>query len=531
MSTDIDNGVETAAHPQATGDASANDRTHYDVLIIGAGLSGIGTAAHLADTHPERSLGILERRERVGGTWDLFTYPGIRSDSDMFSFGYAFRPWDDLKILADGGSIREYIEETARERGITDEIHHGLKTISADFSSEDATWTVTALHEATGETRTFTCSFLISCTGYYNHDEGHRPTFTGEERFTGELIHPQHWPEELDHAGKRVVVIGSGATAVTLVPAMAETAGHVTMLQRSPSYVLSLPAFDKISEQLRRVLPEETVYRFGRWRNVAIQRGLYLACKRWPTAMRRALLAQVRHQVGPDVDMKHFSPRYMPWDERLCAVPDGDLFKALRAGTASVVTDQIETFTETGVRLASGEELEADIIVTATGLQIQMLGGMELSVDGQPRIFHDQLTYKATLIEDVPNYGWIFGYTNAPWTLKSDIAAEYLCNLMTHMDRHGYDVVVPRDLRGSALDSGMLDSLQSGYVQRAKDTLPRQGTEAPWRVEMHYGKDKKMLLDPQVDDEMLEFTRLDRDQDRRHDQADAGSRASVGAVA
>jgi monooxygenase len=477
----------------------------FDVLIIGAGLSGIGTACQLSAEHPNKTVAVLERRERLGGTWDLFRYPGVRSDSDMYSFGYEFRPWQDLKVMADGPSIRQYIADTAAEYGVDSKIHYGLKIVCANWSSSQGRWTVNALHEATGETRSYTCTYLISCTGYYNYDAGYQPTFPGLDEFEGQCIHPQQWPEGLDYTGKRVVVIGSGATAVTLVPTMAAQAAHVTMLQRSPSYIFSLPGFDKISEVLGRFLPDEWVYKFARKRNIAVQRYLYLACRRWPDQMRRFLLWQVRRHVGPSVDMTHFTPRYMPWDERLCAVPDGDLFKAVASGEASIVTDQIETFTPKGILLKSGQELEADLVVTATGLDIQMLGGMELSVDGQPHKLHDQMTYKGVLVENIPNLAWVFGYTNAPWTLKSDIAGAYLCRLFKHMDDNGHTVATPRDLEDCAMDIGMLDQLQSGYVQRAKDTLPRQGAKHPWQVLMHYGKDSEMLLDDAVDDGLLQF--------------------------
>jgi cation diffusion facilitator CzcD-associated flavoprotein CzcO len=479
--------------------------THFDVLIIGAGLSGIGTACQIANEHPGKSIAVLERRERLGGTWDLFRYPGVRSDSDMFTFGYEFRPWLDYKVLADGASIRDYIADTATEYGIDKKIQYGLKIIGSDWSSADSRWTVTALHEVTGETRTFTCGFLISCTGYYNYDAGYLPSFPGVEEFTGTYVHPQHWPEDLDHTGKSVVIIGSGATAVTMVPSMAGDAEHVTMLQRSPSYVFSLPSLDKISRFLGRFLSEERVYRLARSRNIKLQRAIYTSCRRWPKTMRRFLLWQVRRKVGPSVDMAHFTPNYMPWDERLCAVPDGDLFKSLADGDASVVTDQIETFTEKGILLKSGQELEADIVVTATGLNVQMVGGMELSVDGVPHTLRDQMTYKGVLVENLPNLAWIFGYTNAPWTLKSDIAGRYLSRLFTHMDDNGHAVATPRDRDGAALDEGILDMLQSGYVQRAKETLPRQGSTLPWKVLMDYRSDSKMLLEDPVDDSGLEF--------------------------
>ena len=479
--------------------------THFDVLIIGAGLSGIGTACQVTAEFPHKTIALLERRERLGGTWDLFRYPGIRSDSDMYTFGYKFRPWRDSKVLADGASIRRYIADTAREFGVEDKIRYGLKIVGADWSTAEERWTVTALHEATGDLRTYTCGYLVSCTGYYDYDAGHLPDFPGMDRFRGRCVHPQQWPEDLDYTGKKVVVIGSGATAVTLVPSMAGDAEHVTMLQRSPSYIFSIPAFDKISEALGRFLPAEWVYKFGRKRNIALQRGVYRACRRWPRQMRRFLLWQVRRRLGPGFDMSHFTPNYMPWDERLCAVPDADLFTALSSGDASIVTDHIDTFTEKGILLKSGQELEADVVVTATGLKIQMLGGMELSVDGQPRPLHEQLTYKSVLVEGIPNLAWVFGYTNAPWTLKSDIAGAYLCRLLRYMDESGHTVATPRDVENSAMDIGMLDQLQSGYVQRGKDVMPRQGSTEPWKVLMHYEKDSTMLLDDPVHDGLLQF--------------------------
>jgi monooxygenase len=478
---------------------------HFDVVIIGAGLSGIGTACHLRAVLPHKTIAVLERRERMGGTWDLFRYPGVRSDSDMYTFGFRFRPWMDSKILADGPSIRQYIADTAAEYGIDQKIHYGLRVLTAEWCSANSRWTVTAEREATGETVTYTCNYLVGCTGYYNHDTGYLPTFPGADRFTGRCVHPQFWPEELDYTGKKVVVIGSGATAVTMVPAMANDAEHVTMLQRSPSYIFTLPALDKISDFLGRFLPDTWVYGLARKRNIAIQRRMYLACRRWPALLRRLLLWQVRLQVGPSVAMSHFTPNYMPWDERLCAVPSGDLFKVLKSGAASVVTDQIETFTENGILLKSGTELEADIIVTATGLNLQLLGGMKFFVDGESRELSEQMTYKAVLLEDLPNLAWIIGYTNASWTLKSDIAAAYLCRLLKHMDENGHAVATPRDRDDSRTSVGMFDQLNSGYVQRAKDTLPRQGSKAPWKVLMHYEQDSKMLLEEPIDDGLLQF--------------------------
>ena len=476
---------------------------HFDVLIIGAGLSGIGVACHATESFPNRSIAVFERRNHVGGTWDLFRYPGVRSDSDMYTFGYSFRPWRDVRVLADGASIRQYLEDTAAQFGVDEKVHYGLRVVKADWSTVSSRWTVTTVHEETGETRTHSCNYLVNCTGYYNYDAGYLPTFPGSGRFQGQCVHPQFWPEGLDYAGKRVVVIGSGATAITLLPAMAGDAEHVTMLQRSPSYVISLPAVDKISEALGRFLPDAWVYAFGRRRNIALQRGVYRACRRWPRMMRRILLWDVRRRVGPSVSMSNFTPSYLPWDERLCMVPDGDLFKVLASGEASVVTDQIDTFTESGILLSSGRELAADIVVTATGLNMQMLGGMALSVDGEDRALHDQMLYKGVLVENIPNLAVILGYTNASWTLKSDIASAYLCRLLKHMDACGHAVATPVDDSGCELTAGIMDQMQSGYVKRGEDVLPRQGAEHPWRVLMKYEYDAKMLLEDPVEDDAL----------------------------
>jgi len=479
--------------------------THYDVLIIGAGLSGISMACHLQMECPDKRVGLLERRQAIGGTWDLFRYPGVRSDSDMFTFGYRFRPWHELKVLADGPSIRGYVTDTAREYGVDKNIRFGLKTTQASWSSEHTRWAITAIDESSGETRTFTCNYLVNCTGYYNHDEGHLPAFPGIEQFKGQCIHPQHWPEGLDYRGKRVIVIGSGATAVTLVPAMAGTTAHITMLQRSPSYVFSVPGYDKLSAVLRRYLPDRWVYGMARRRNLLLQRLIYKLSMRWPDQVRWLLLSGVKKHVGKDFDMNHFSPRYKPWDERLCAVPDADLFRAIRDGKASIVTDHIETFTEKGIRLTSGKELEADIIVTATGLQLQSLGGMELRVDGQARVPNSLMTYKGVLLQDVPNMAWLFGYINAPWTLKIDMAASYVCRLLNHMDAMGVDVVTARAPKGEMQDESIMSALQSGYARRGQAMLPRQGRGLPWRVLHNPEKDRVMLLKDPIEDSALEF--------------------------
>ena len=476
-----------------------------DVLIIGAGLSGIGMACHLVQECPNKSFAVLERRDAIGGTWDLFRYPGIRSDTDMFSFGYAFRPWYQPTVMGDGPTIRDYIADTAREFGVEKKIRFGMKIVAADWSSVEQQWTVKALHEASGETRSYRCRFLVPCTGYYNYDAGFQPDFPGQEQFKGLRIHPQHWPESLDYAGKKVVVIGSGATAVTLVPAMAKRAAHITMLQRSPSYIVSVPGVDAISSMLARVLPDSIVYALARRRSIALQRGLYLACRRWPGAVRRLLLSQVRRRAGKGVDMKHFTPSYKPWDQRLCAVPDADLFEQLKSGKASVVTDRIASFTETGIRLASGAQLDAEIIISATGLNIQMLGGMALSVDGVAKNLRDHLTYKGVLVQGVPNIGVIFGYSNAPWTLKADLAAAYLCRLFKHMEANGQCVAMPVGSERSEVDGSILGSLSSGYVQRGDAILPRQGSKYPWHVSHHYGRDTDVLLNQPIDDEWLRF--------------------------
>lgn len=479
---------------------------HYDVLIVGAGVSGIGLACHLARECPDKTIAILERRSDIGGTWDLFRYPGIRSDSDMYTFGYAFRPWTEPKILADGPSIKQYVRETAREHDVERCIHHGLDVRKATWSSDQARWTVSAKDIASQEQRDYSCNFLLGATGYYRYDAGYTPDFPGQSSFQGTIVHPQHWPENLDYAGKRVVVIGSGATAITLIPSMADDTAHITMLQRSPSFIASLPAKDKLSQQLYKVLPEQWVYNLSRARNIALQNLMYKACQRWPKQSRWLLQKGIRRQVGSQVDMRNFDPDYDPWDQRLCVVPNGDLFKTLRRGKASIVTDQIESFTETGIRLASGEHLEADIIVTATGLDVQVLGNMELQVDGEPVDASDRLMYKSTLLEGVPNAAIVIGYVNASWTLKVDLVGDYLGRLLNYMSAHGYDQVVARDREGCKSDSSMMDALQSGYIQRASDRLPRQGSKPPWQVTNDYLADRPMLAKAPIVDGILEFS-------------------------
>jgi cation diffusion facilitator CzcD-associated flavoprotein CzcO len=480
---------------------------HVDVLIVGAGISGIGAACHLTRACPGRSYAILERRPSMGGTWDLFRYPGIRSDSDMYTFSYSFRPWRATKVLADGESIRRYVRETAAEYGVDDHIRYGVKVVKASWSTPEGKWTVETVNEATGRKKRFTATFVIPCTGYYNYDAGYRPDFPGEDRFQGQIIHPQHWPEGFAYGGKKVVIIGSGATAVTLVPAMAPTAAHVTMLQRSPSYVVSLPAEDKIAERLLRILPAATVYKLARRRNITLQRGMYKLAKSQPRVVRALLLAGARRQLRGTSDLKHFTPNYDPWDQRLCIVPDGDLFHSIRQGRADIVTDTIETFTETGIKLTSGEELAADVIVTATGLQVQMLGGAAIEVDGEPLALNQAVTYKGVLLSGVPNAMLVFGYTNASWTLKVDIACEYICRLLNHLDAHGYSQFVVHASDDDRAEDSLLGGLSSGYVRRGNDRMPRQGTRGPWKVRNDYVRDVPVLRHSPIEDGVLEFSR------------------------
>jgi monooxygenase len=479
---------------------------HVDVLIIGAGLSGVGTACHLRANCPQKSFTILEARDAIGGTWDLFRYPGIRSDSDMFTLGYDFRPWEDPKAIADGPAIRRYIRDTARDHRIEDEIRFHHRVVSADWSSADARWAVEAERTDTGETVRLTCDFLFGCTGYYRYDEGYLPDFEGRERFEGTIVHPQFWPEELDYAGKRVVVIGSGATAVTLVPAMAEDAAHVTMLQRSPSYVVTLPANDPIADALRKRLSPQAAYKLVRWKNVLLTLLSFNLSRRWPKLIRKAIRRGVRRRLpeGYDVDT-HFNPRYNPWEQRLCLVPDSDLFEAVSAGTASIVTDGIETFTENGLKLTSGAELEADVIVTATGLNLLMLGGVELSLDGTPVDFSERVAYKGMMLSGVPNLAMTLGYTNASWTLKCDLVARYVCRLLNHMDAYGYAVATPQPPEPSLPVEPFID-FNSGYVLRSIHELPKQGAVQPWRLHQNYFRDIRLLKRGPVDDAMV-FTR------------------------
>ena len=480
---------------------------HFDVLIVGAGLSGIGAAWHLQDRCPAKSFVVLEGREASGGTWDLFRYPGVRSDSDMYTLGYRFRPWKEAKAIADGPSILKYIREIARDHGIDAKVRYRHRVFSASWSTPDARWTVEAERGEAKEPVRFTCNFLWMCSGYYRTDEGYLPEFPGADRFKGRLVHPQKWTDDIDYAGKKVVVIGSGATAVTLVPAMADKAEHVTMLQRSPSYVVARPAQDPIAKKLRRRLPLGLAYMLTRWKNVLLGMYFYQMCKRKPEKVKKLILGGVRVMLGKDYDVdKHFSPRYNPWDQRLCLVPDADLFRAIRKKKVTVVTDTIDTFTETGIRLKSGEELPADIIVTATGLVLQPVGGAKLVVDGTPVELNKRYIYKGMMYSDVPNLASVFGYTNASWTLKADLVCEYVCRLLNHMDRKGFRQATPRNSDPTLTEEPWVN-FSSGYIQRALAQQPKQGSKRPWKLYQNYALDLLSLRFGRLRDAAMVFSR------------------------
>lgn len=488
---------------------------HFDVVVVGAGISGIGAGYHLQAMSPDRSYVILEGRAGIGGTWDLFRYPGVRSDSDMHTLGYSFKPWTSEKAIADGPSILAYLRETVSEFGIDRHIRFGHLATNAEWSSDDARWTVTATDISTdtsttgGERREFTCNYLFMCSGYYSYKAGHTPEFAGIEQFQGTVVHPQQWPEDLDYAGRRVVVIGSGATAMTLIPAIAKTAAHVTMLQRSPTYVAAGPDKDVIANTLRKVLPAKAAYAVTRKKNIALQQFIYGQSRTKPARMKANLIKRVRKALGPDYDVAtHFTPTYNPWDQRLCLVPNGDLFDAINSGRASVVTDHIDTFTPTGIRLQSGEELAADIVVTATGLELVTLGEMRFVVDGEPVDFAQTWTYKGFAYSGVPNLASSFGYINASWTLRADLTCEYVCRLLNHMATTGTVQCTPR-LRPE--DAGMperpwIDGFTAGYMQREMHRFPRQGDREPWINPQSYTRDKKMFRTSALEDGAMQFT-------------------------
>ncbi len=477
---------------------------HFDVVIVGAGLSGIGAARHLQRLCPGLRFVILEGRQAVGGTWDLFRYPGVRSDSDMFTLGYSFKPWTSGKSIADGPSILDYVREAARETGVERHIRFGTQVKCAAWSSQDARWTIEAV--CAGQPARFSAGFVFLCGGYYSYEGGYTPAFPGADRFQGQVVHPQAWPADLDYAGKRVVVIGSGATAVTLVPEMARTAAHVTMLQRSPTYVVSRPADDAWAARLQRWLPAMLAYNLIRWRNVLFGMWFFRLARKKPEGVKRNIIGMIRQALGPDYDVAtHFTPRYNPWDQRLCLVPDADLFQAIKSGRASVVTDHIESFTGTGIKLKSGAELPADVIVTATGLTLQVMNGLQLSVDGRAIAPGETLAYKGMMYEGVPNLASSFGYTNAAWTLKADLTCAWVCRLLDHMKARGMRQVTPRNDDPGLGREPFLD-FSSGYVQRAMADFPKQGARPPWKLHQNYARDLLSLRYAKLEDGVLAFS-------------------------
>ena len=483
---------------------------HVDVVVVGAGLSGIGAGYHLQTMSPDRSYVILEGRDGLGGTWDLFKYPGIRSDSDMHTLGFSFKPWTEAKSIADGPSILQYLKQTVAQFGIDKHIRYGQLVTKAEWSTDDAQWTVTSTNKATGASNTITCSFLFMCSGYYSYKKGHTPEFAGRERFKGIVVHPQEWPADLDYAGKRVVVIGSGATAVTIVPSMADKAAHVTMLQRSPTYMVSRPDHDVMANRMRKVLPEKMAYNLTRFKNTWRQQLVYNKTRTDPDKVKQLLLGGIKMELGADYDIaKHFTPAYNPWDQRLCLVPNGDFFKAMREGKASVVTDHITSFTETGIQLASGEHLNADIIITATGLELVTLGEMDFFVDGNQVDFAKTWTYKGFAYSDIPNLASTFGYINASWTLRSDLTAEYVCRLLNHMRKKGVAQCTPRlrEQDRNMKERPWIDGFSSGYMQRMMHRMPRQGDHEPWINPQNYRRDKKMFKHSPIDDGVMQFSK------------------------
>jgi monooxygenase len=486
---------------------------YVDVLVVGAGISGIGAASHLKSKLPDKTFLVVDTRVNIGGTWDLFRYPGIRADTDAQTFSYAFKPWTHANSIADGAEILDYLQATVADYALAPHLRLGWKAVAAEWSSQRGLWTVQLRSTVSSERATVECRWLFGATGYYDHNDGHRPQFEGEEDFSGDIIHPQHWPEDLDYEGRTVVVIGSGATAVTLVPAMARKAAHVTMLQRSPSYIISLPGRNPLTNGLRSILPERIAYRINRDLNRSQLTAVYGLSRRYPGFVRRVVRWVNKRALpkGYPVD-EHFNPRYDPWDQRMCFARDGDLFKAISAGTASVVTGEIARFNKHGVELTSGETLDADIVVTATGLKMMPLRAMVLSVDGEPVDVADTVVYKSMMLSGVPNFVFAFGYTNAAWTLKVDLVCEHLCRLIAHMDRVGKDVAVPV-VDDATLDLAPMLDFHAGYVQSALDSLPRQGSHGPWTIEMSYRADRERLLRGPIEDPALQLTSVTADSD------------------
>ncbi len=482
-----------------------NYQQHVDMLIIGAGISGLGMGVYLRKQCPQKTFLMLEARQSVGGTWDLFRYPGIRSDSDLHTFGYEFKPWTEEKSIASAASILNYLKDTAREYKLEDNIRFGHTVISANWCSDARRWTVLVRDQQAGIDREFIANWIFCAAGYYKYDAGFTPDFNGLDQFKGQVVHPQQWPENLDYTNKKVVVIGSGATAVTLIPAMADKVEHITMLQRTPTYIMSLPAKDKIANKLKEHLPAQLAYNLVRRKNIFLQRAFWTFCQRFPDAARNYIRKHTLKQLpaGVDVDI-HFKPPYNPWDQRLCAVPNGDLFKTLRSGKASIVTDHVQSFTEDGITLKSGKHLPADIVVTATGLNIHLMGGIQLSMDGAPVQLNDKVAFKGMMVNDVPNFAFAIGYTNSSWTLKIGLICEHLCRLLNHMDKKNLDQCMPVLPTGDFKTRPLLD-FGAGYVQRALDSLPRQGLAAPWTMSMSFYADEKILRKGAVTDRCLSF--------------------------
>ncbi len=490
-------------------------REYFDIVIVGAGLSGVGVAYHLQQRCPGKSYVILEGRNSMGGTWDLFRYPGIRSDSDMYTLGYNFKPWREAKSIADGASILKYVQETATENNIDQQIRYGHIVKKANWSSQDATWTIETESKATGASVCFSCNFLLMCSGYYSYDKGYTPEFKAMEDFKGKIVHPQKWPKNLDYGDKKVIVIGSGATAISLVPEIARDAAHVVMLQRSPTYIVSSSDKDAIANFLHQLLPERIASAMIRWKYIALQQFFYRYARTKPKKVRRMLLKMVRQELGSDYDFEdfetHFTPRYHPWDQRICLVPNSNLFQSLKSGKVSIVTDHIDTFTKKGILLKSGKEIEADIIVTATGLNLVVLGGVEFSVDAEPVEFDQTYTYKGIMYSNVPNLVSIFGYINASWTLRTDLIAEYLCRLMNHLDHLRLRQCTPR-LQDEELNMSarpFIEDFSSGYIQRLIHLLPKQGDREPWTNTQNYQHDKKMFRHGSIEDGVLVFSNPD----------------------
>ena len=484
-------------------------QNHFNVIVVGAGISGIGAGYYLQKKCPNKSFVILEGRDNIGGTWDLFRYPGIRSDSDMNTMGFRFKPWMGVKSIADGPSILSYLEETVKENDLNKKIHFNQWVNEASWSSRDSQWTVQVENKKTQELQDFTCDFLFLCGGYYNYEEGYTPHFAGRENFLGQIIHPQKWPKNLDYKNKKVVVIGSGATAVTIIPTMAEEAAHVTMLQRSPTYFLSAPDEDPVGNFLRKIISSKLTYKLVRWKNIRFQWWFFQKCRKFPKKVKEFLIKQVREELGPNYDIEtHFTPKYNPWEQRLCLVPNGDLFNAINAGKASVITDHIDRFTKKGIKLKSGGEVEADLIVTATGLNLEVCNGIKLEVDNNEVDISKTMTYKGMMFSDVPNLVATFGYTNASWTLRADLTSEYVCRLLNFMDKKGYANCCPRTAEHVEPEGDWLD-FTSGYVKRSMHKFPKQGSRDPWRNTQNFPKDVLAIRWGNIDNKELKFTALE----------------------